>query len=167
MRKLLSPTSGATFNEEMPNLTICVRKDLIEFIYKAKPAVYIIVNMIGISRDETLLFTYWGGYFNRIQNPQVQIPKLKQCCPTVYSTMFGDDDALIKFVNIGKPGHERMEGFAISLPGSPDKTILEMITPEVISSVEKLVDRNLKMYNELFKNPPFPAWKSGLDELWN
>ena len=26
---------------------------------------------------------------------------------------------------------------------------------------------NRGMYNELFKNPPFPAWKVGLNEVWN
>lgn len=52
MRKLLSKTAGATFNEERPNLTLCVRKDCIEFIYKGNPGVYIIVNMIGASDDE-------------------------------------------------------------------------------------------------------------------
>lgn len=167
MRKLLSTTAGATFSEEMPNLTLCVRKECIEFIYKARPAVYVIVSMICISRDETILFANWDGYFNRIQNPQVQIPKLKQCCPTLYSTMFDTGDDPIKFVKIAKGVESKLEGFAITLPSSPDKALIEMISPEVISSVVQLVDRNLKLYNELYKNPPFPAWKPGLDELWN
>jgi len=25
----------------------------------------------------------------------------------------------------------------------------------------------LKMYMELHNNPPFPAWRDGLDEVWN
>ena len=34
MRKLLDTKAGATFYEEMPNLTLCTRKDCIEFIFK-------------------------------------------------------------------------------------------------------------------------------------
>ena len=43
MRKLLDTKAGATFYEEMPNLTFCPRKDSIEFIFKLKPGIYVII----------------------------------------------------------------------------------------------------------------------------
>lgn len=81
MRKFLSSTEGATFNQEMPGETICVRKDCVEVPSKV--------------------------------------------------------------------------------------AILECITPEMFSKGRLLANKCLKMYPELLKNPPFPAWKDGLDEVWN
>lgn len=40
MRKFLSSTAGASFNQEVATQTICVRKDCVELIYKVKPSVY-------------------------------------------------------------------------------------------------------------------------------
>lgn len=45
--------------------------------------------------------------------------------------------------------------------------ILEGISPEKFSKGRLLANKCLKKYSELIKNPPFPAWKDGLDELWN
>ena len=45
MRKLLDTKAGATFFEEMPNPTLCARKECIEFIFKLKPGIYVIINM--------------------------------------------------------------------------------------------------------------------------
>ena len=39
-----------------------------------------------------------------------------------------------------------------------------MDCPEFTFAVRK--DVVAIIYNELVKNPPFPAWKSGLDEVW-
>lgn len=167
MRKLLSKTAGATFNEERPNLTLCVRKDCIEFIYKWNPGVYIIVNMIGASDDEILLFANWGIYFNRIQNPQVQLPRLEKCCPKLFAAFLNESSDGIKHIRLGNKKNGEMDGFAISLQGYPDKSLLECITTEVLNAVEKLIDTNIKFYHELYKNPPFPAWKDNLKELWN
>ena len=167
MRKFLSKTAGATFNQERPNLTIAVRKDCLEFIFKGSPGVYMIVNMINISDDEILLFANWGTYFNRIQNPQVQMPRLEKTCPKLFAAFFDEGNDDIKHIRLGNQKNGEMEGFSISLPGSPDKSILECVTPETVAAVEKLVDANLKFYHELYQNPPFPAWKDGLKELWN
>lgn len=85
MGKFLDTKSGATFFEEMPNLTLCPRKDSIEFIFKLKPGIYVITQI-----DNNLL----------------------------------------------------------------DKVMM-------------LVNKNVEIYNELNTNPPFPAWKDGLHDLWN
>lgn len=59
-----------------------------------------------------------------------------------------------------------------------DQPLLRCISKEICNAALLLVrsalvtlclskNKNLKMYNELQKNPPFPAWKTDLDELWN
>lgn len=30
-----------------------------------------------------------------------------------------------------------------------------------------MVKKNITIYNELIDTPPFPAWKDGVNELWN
>ena len=40
-------------------------------------------------------------------------------------------------------------------------------TDELMEDFRKLVNKNLDIYNELRDNPPFPAWKDGLADLWN
>ena len=37
---------------------------------------------------------------------------------------------------------------------------------EMEFGVSAMRKKMLTIYNELVKNPPFPAWKSGLDEVW-
>ena len=48
MRKFLSSMAGASFNQELPTQTVCVRKDCVELIYKVKPSVYVIVSMLHV-----------------------------------------------------------------------------------------------------------------------
>ena len=69
MRKVLSSTAGATFHNETPYMTFNVRKDYIEMIFKNAPGQYIIINMAHIADGTIVLFTNWGNYFNRFQNP--------------------------------------------------------------------------------------------------
>ena len=40
------------------------------------------------------------------------------------------------------------------------------VYPSVINKAGVLRMKMLTIYNELVKNPPFPAWLSGLDEVW-
>ena len=57
MRKFLSSTAGASFNQEVATQTICVRKDCVELIYKVKPSVYVVVSMLHVSDDEAMMLT--------------------------------------------------------------------------------------------------------------
>ena len=68
MRKFLSSTAGATFNQEVATQTICVRKDCVELIYKVKPSVYVVVSMVHVSDGEGMLFVNWAHYFDRFPN---------------------------------------------------------------------------------------------------
>ena len=74
MRKFLSSTAGASFNQEIATQTICVRKDCVELIYKVKPSVYVVVSMLHINDGEAMLFANWARYFDRLQNQQMQMP---------------------------------------------------------------------------------------------
>jgi len=78
MRKFLSRTAGASFNQEVATQTICIRKDCVELIYKVKPSVYVVVSMLHVSDGEAMLFVNWANYFDRLQNQQVQMPKIEK-----------------------------------------------------------------------------------------
>ena len=58
-------------------------------------------------------------------------------------------------------------GFGMTIPVDEDLPMYACITKDVIEKVEIMCNKNIKMYNELNSNPPFPAWKDGLKELWN
>ena len=118
MWKFLSSTAGASFNQELPTQTVCVRKDCVELIYKVKPSVYVIVSMLHVGDGEAMLFVNWGRFSLKVEIPS-------------------------------------------------KRALLECITPELFSKGRLLANKCLKMYAELQKNPPFPAWKDGLDEVWN
>ena len=91
MRKLFDSKAGATFHAECPDLTINTRKDGLEFIAKLSPGIYLIINMKRRSADEVLLYANWGDYFNRLQNPDTQLPRIKKTCPTLYAVLMEQD----------------------------------------------------------------------------
>ena len=164
MRKFLSSTAGASFNQEIATQTICVRKDCVELIYKVKPSVYVVVSMLHINDGEAMLFANWARYFDRLQNQQMQMPKIEKCCPTLYAVMMGDDaDGVCEC----KPDGTMYHGFALKVVAPKGLAILECITPEKFSKRRLLGNKCLKLYLKLQKNPPFPVWKDGLDVVWN
>ena len=40
------------------------------------------------------------------------------------------------------------------------------IDDELIDTVFNMVNTIAAVYHEIEENPPFPAWKDGLDEVW-
>ena len=48
----------------------------------------------------------------------------------------------------------------------PELPLLISLSPSVINKAGAMRLKMLTIYNELVKNPPFPAWLSGLDEVW-
>ena len=58
-------------------------------------------------------------------------------------------------------------GFSLKVEIPSKRALLECITTELFAKGRLLVNKCLKMYMELHNNPLFPAWKDGLDELWN
>ena len=216
LRKFLSSTAGASFNQELGNQTICVRKaaikreesharmnypeheqarpkvkDCVELIYKVKPSVYVVVSMLHVNDGEAMLFVNWAKYFDRLQNypsseskakshlssaesreivnevnQQVQMPRIEKCCPALYAVMTGDDADGVYECEC-KPDGTMHHGFALKVELPKGLAILECITPEIFYKGRLLANKCLKMYAELYDNPPFPAWKDGLDEVWN
>ena len=141
MRKLLDTKAGATFYEEMPNLTLSTRKDSIEFIFKLKPGIYVIINMTRGTGGKIMLYANWDKYFMRMQNPYVQLPRIQKNCPTLFAVLTGEDkDDVSLLSHRNAPAHER--GFGVFCDGDVDAPLIA-------------------------HTPPFPAWKDGLRDLWN
>ena len=135
--------------------------------------------MLHVSDGEAMLFVNWGRYFDRLQNQQVQMPRIEKNCPTLYAVMTGDDPDGVYECDC-RPDGTMYHGFALKVEVPKGLAILECITPEIFSKWRLLANKCLKMYSELYdrsnsvrllpagrKNPPFPAWKDGLDEVWN
>ena len=166
MRKFLDTKSCATFFEEMPNLTLCPRKDCIEFIFKLKPGIYVIINMTRGTGGKIMLYANWGKYFMRMQNPDAQLPRIKKNCPTLFAVLIGEDkDAVSLLSHRNAHAHER--GFGIFCQGNADAPLITQIDTNLLDKVMMLVNKNVEIYNELNTNSPFPAWKDGLRDLWN
>lgn len=146
---------------------MCVKKECIELIYKLEPGIFMIVNMIRTNEDEIMLFSNWGTYFNRIQNPQVQLPKVEKCCMTLYKILTGEDEDGIHEMRLGKTEASASHGLGLSIKTTPHVPLITCIDEDLLKTFTKFVSKNLRIYNELLDNPPFPAWKDGLRELWN
>ena len=56
---------------------------------------------------------------------------------------------------------------ALEVEVPKDQPLLRCISKEVCNAALLLVNKNLKIYTELQKYPPFPAWMTDFDELWN
>lgn len=162
MRKVYSTTAGATFHQETPHLTFCFRKECIEAIFKMSPGEYLIINMTHTRDGHLLLFTNWGTYFNRLQNPAVQMPMIKKNCPTLYKVMTGDDPDHVREMDFGG-----MHGLGISLKSELKLPIMVELNKEIMTALQALANKVPTICQELYNTPPFPAWKDGLDELWN
>ena len=166
MRKFLDTKAGATFFEELPNLTINPRKDCVEIIFKLKPGLYAIINLRRFGKDEIMLFANWGNYFMRLQNPEAQLPRIKKTCPTLYAVLMGEDkDNVNQLRHKDAKNYETGLGVICKVDG--EAPIFSLLNNDILDKVNMLVNKNVDIYNELNTNPPFPAWKDGLRDLWN
>ena len=166
MRKLFDSKAGATFHAECPDLTINTRKDGLEFIAKLSPGIYLIINMKRRSANEVLLYANWGDYFNRLQNPDTQLPRIKKTCPTLYAVLMEqDEDNVFQFRRKNSGTFE--SGLGIICKVAADAPLFALIDNHMLQQVSMLVNKHVVIYEELSNNPPFPAWKDGLDDLWN
>ena len=166
MRKVLSSTAGATFHNETPYMTFNVRKDYIEMIFKNAPGQYIIINMAHIADGTIVLFTNWGNYFNRFQNPQIQMPRIEKNCPTLYNVMVGEDKDNVFEMDLGH-GSDKCHGLGIQVEVPKNTPIMKCFSDRLLEHGRILRNKVSTIIHELYHNPPFPAWKDGLGELWN
>ena len=166
MRKVYSATAGATFHQETPQCTFCFRKDCIEAIFKMTRGVFVIINMTHTSDGHLLLFTNWGRYFDRLQNPAVQMPRIEKNCPTLYKVLTGEDPDNVREMEFGDEGQE-MHGLGINLTSDLRQPIMLELNEEIMNSLFTLANKVAAVCKELYDNPPFPGWRDGLDEIWN
>lgn len=108
----------------------------------------------------------WGRFGDRMTNEKLQLPKAEKCCPVLYEVLTGGDkDGMIEMA-FCVSAEDADHGFGFEVPLSDKFPLLLSLTPSVINKAGVLRMKMLTIYNELVKNPPFPAWKSGLDEIW-
>ena len=163
MRKLFDTKAGATFYQELPNTTICMKKESMELIFKMEPGLYAIIHLIRASEGELLLLAEWGNYFDMLTNPNVQIPQIKRTCPTLYKVLVGKDEDGIGAIR-SKRGHK---GLGLIYKVDQYLPLYSYLTDDLLDRFELMVNKNIKIYNELLSHPPFPAWKEKLSEVWN
>lgn len=162
MRRLFSDKAGATFNECLPNTTINVRKECVELVSKLDKGVYVITNLIPIGNGKMMMAVNWGRFFDRFQNPKVQLPRCKATCPTLYQLLTKSIDGVM----LVKKDSEKDYVVCKKVQMSGVIPLLS-ITKELLDINRDFVNMMVDIYNELSHNPPFPGWKDGLDELWN
>lgn len=167
MRKFFSDKAGATFNFEMPTFTYAVRKNCIELIYKLNRGCYAILNLQRAAKNQLVLTANWHHYFNRIQNPAVQYPKIEKCCPNLYTILKGDDpDGVMQVESTDEDG-TKIYGFGMLIEDPQGESLPLTIDNDLMGAGRTLVNKVLAVYRELYHTPPFPAWKTGLEEIWN
>ena len=94
------------------------------------------------------------------------MPKVEKCCPVLFEVLTGDDKDGIGEMYLGMSKEDAEHGFGLEV-ALPDKlSLLLCLTPSVINKAGIMKNKMLTIYNELVKNPPFPAWKAGLEEVW-
>lgn len=162
MRRLFSDKAGATFNEQLPTVTINVRKDCVELVSKVDRGVYAVTNLVSAGNGQMRIVANWGHFFDRIKNPEVQLHRCKATCPTLYRLL---TDSLDGFTLAKKKGESDYSVFRL-VPMAGVIPLLS-ITKEVLGINKDFVNTLINICNELSDNPPFPGWKDGLNELWN
>ncbi|MBQ8705275.1 MAG: hypothetical protein IJ548_03120 [Paludibacteraceae bacterium] len=108
------------------------------------------------------LIANWGRFFDRIQNPEVQLPRCKATCPVLYKLLTDSLDG----ITLAKRKDEDDYSVFRLVPMAGVIPLLS-ITKEVLDINRELVNTMIDICNELLHNPPFPGWKDGLTGLWN
>lgn len=149
--------------------------------------VYAITNLVSAGNGQMRIIANWGRFFDRIQNcpssesrvkshlnsaesretvnevnPEVQLPRCKATCPTLYRLLTESLDGIMLLKKKGESDYSvcRLVPMTGIIP-------LLSITKEVLDINRDFVNTMIDICNELSNNPPFPGWKDGLDEVWN
>lgn len=166
MRKLLSSKAGGTFNLECPDFTYVVRKDAVEIVFKMKPGIYLVVNFTRVEGSRGILFAGWGNYWKRLTNEEKQLPKVAKTCPVLYELLLGKDKNGIVQLDFGASPQDCDYGFGLEIPIPENRPLLLCLNEDVVKKAMLLRNKMAIIYGELSKNPPFPNWESGLDDIW-
>ena len=95
MRRLFSDKAGATFNSNLPTTTINFCNDCVELVSKVDNGVYAITNLVSAGNGQMRIIANWGRFFNRLQNPETQLPRCKATCPTLYKLLTDSLDGIV------------------------------------------------------------------------
>ena len=169
MRRFLSSTAGATFNQETPNVTLNVRKECVELIFKLDRGMYAILNMVHNQHDGITLLSNWCRYFDRFRNPQVQLPMIERNCPTLFAVMQNADKDNVYEIELGEGlvGGDKVHGFALNMDSDIHTPLMASLNMDILRAGYTLLNKCTKIYSELQRTPPFPGWKDGLKDVWN
>lgn len=93
--------------------------------------------------------------------------------------MTGDVPNGVYECSCGEDG-AKYHSFSLKTAVPKNLALVESISKDVFDNGRLLANKSLKMYHvivqrtlatkgtqELHSNPPFPAWKDGLDDVWN
>ncbi|MGN1220022.1 MAG: hypothetical protein ACI4TU_03690 [Candidatus Cryptobacteroides sp.] len=166
MKKLLTSRAGATFNLECPDFTYVIRKDVIEIVFKVKSGVFIVINFARVDSSRGMMFAGWGNYWNRLTNLEKQLPQVAKTCPVLYDLLTGKDKDGVVEMEFGSSPQDFEHGFGLEVSLPANVPLMLCLNTEIIKKAGMLRNKMTIIYNELVMNPPFPAWKLGLDELW-
>ncbi len=166
MRKVFSERAGATFLGEAPRMTVAVRKDCVELVWKIQSGVYLTVNLCRVDGERGMLFAGWGRYWRRLANEKAQMPKVEKCCPLLYGILVGEDPDGVTQMDFGRSAEDCENGFGVDVTLPKGLPLYACLTPAVLNKAERLHVKMMNVYNELVECPPFPDWYSGLGEVW-
>ena len=156
-------TKAQFYNDS--NITFLVQKDCVDFIFKVKRGVYLIVSVYSLSGDRLLLACLWDGFWNRLRymnNRKDVISRLEKTCPLT-SGIFTNSSS-IHFAYIDK---EQENGAIVLEMAAPvqSNNIADFLHGQVVNHAMKLMEFNLDLYCELEDKCPFAAWKEDLIKL--
>lgn len=135
-------------------------------MYNVKAGVYMIINFSRVDSENAVLFADWGNYWKRLSNERAQIPKIKKCCPTLYKVLVGEDEDGITELYFGETEADKHHGFGVEVKVSASLPLILCLNSATVNKASALKAKMHIIYNELMKNPPFPAWQYGLDDVW-
>lgn len=162
IRTFLTTQAGATFHETSPRFTMAVRKETVEVIYRMDRGRYVVIHLFHSDFDRVVMLAHWGHYFLRFSNPTVQLPRLRQTCPTLAAVLEGTKPDGIERLRIDG----FVDGLGLEVEVEPQQPLWLSLTPAHLPQLECLISTNQRIYNELLSQPPFLAWKDDLEELW-
>ena len=99
-------------------------------------------------------------------NEERQLPQVAKTCLVVYDLLMGKDKDVIKELEFGASPQECDQGLGLKISIPEGLPLLLCLNEDVIKKAISLRNKMVVIFNELPKNPPFPAWISGLDDIW-
>lgn len=113
-----------------------------------------------------MLFAGWGNYWNRLTSEEKQLPKVAKTCPVLCELLMGKDKNGIIEMELGTSPQDCEHGFGLEISIPVNRPLLLCLNEDVVKKAMILRNKMVIIYSELLKNPPFPNWESGLDDIW-